>query len=43
MEDVGEVDGQAFLVLPYLEGGTLEYRMKQGRISLEDAYSYNFV
>lgn len=38
VEDVSEADGQVFLVLPYLEGGTLADRLRQGPFSEEDAY-----
>jgi serine/threonine protein kinase len=37
--DFGEVDGQLFLVTPYIEGGTLATRLKdRGSLSLSDTY-----
>src|ERR1700730_18646659 len=38
--DVGEQDGTSFLVMPYLEGETLEARLKKGSLSLDRALEY---
>src|SRR6266849_4187801 len=38
--DVGEQDGTSFLVMPYLEGETLEARLKKGALSLDRALEY---
>jgi eukaryotic-like serine/threonine-protein kinase len=38
--DVGEQDGTSFLVMPYLEGETLEARLKNGALSLDRALEY---
>jgi Tol biopolymer transport system component len=38
--DVGEHDGTAFLVMPYLQGETLETRLKKGALPLDQALQY---
>jgi serine/threonine protein kinase len=38
--DVGEQDGMSFLVMQYLEGETLETRLKNGALPLEQALQY---
>src|ERR1700737_2969697 len=38
--DVGEHDGTAFLVMQYLEGETLEARLKKGTLPLDQALQY---
>src|SRR5262245_33022084 len=38
--DVGDQDGTSFLVMQYLEGETLEARLKRGALSLEQALQY---
>src|SRR3984893_13083522 len=38
--DVGEQDGTSFLVMPYLEGETLEATLKKGALSLDRALEY---
>ena len=38
--DVGEHDGISFLVMPHLDGETLEHRLKNGPLSIEDALRY---
>src|SRR4030095_16075273 len=38
--DVGEQDGTSFLVMQYLEGETLEARLKKGALSLDQALQY---
>jgi predicted Ser/Thr protein kinase len=38
--DVGEQDGTSFLVMAYLEGETLEARLKKGALSLDRALQY---
>src|SRR6202158_6094597 len=38
--DVGEQDGTSFLVMPYLEGETLEARLKKGALPLDQALQY---
>src|ERR1700737_2883024 len=38
--DVGEQDGTSFLVMPYLEGETLEARLKNGALPLDRALHY---
>jgi len=38
--DVGTEDGTEFLVMEYLEGETLEYRLKKGSLQLDQALQY---
>src|SRR5580693_3930684 len=38
--DVGEQDGTSFLVMQYLEGETLEARLKKGALPLDQALQY---
>ena len=38
--DVGEQDGTSFLVMQYLEGGTLEQRLRKGVLPLDQALQY---
>src|SRR5713226_6172786 len=38
--DVGEQDGTSFLVMQYLEGETLEARLKKGALALDRALEY---
>jgi serine/threonine-protein kinase len=38
--DVGEQDGMSYLVLQYLEGETLEARLKKGQLPLDQALQY---
>src|SRR5438552_17954606 len=38
--DVGEQDGTSFLVMQYLEGETLETRLKKGALALDQALQY---
>ena len=38
--DVGEQNGTAFLVMQYLEGETLEARLKKGALPLDQALHY---
>jgi serine/threonine protein kinase len=38
--DVGEQDGTSFLVMQYLEGETLESRLKKGALPLDQALQY---
>jgi len=38
--DVGEQEGTSFLVMQYLEGETLEARLKKGALSLDQAIQY---
>src|SRR5262249_12976649 len=38
--DVGEHEGTSFLVMPYLEGETLEARLKEGALPLDQALQY---
>src|SRR5216683_2289730 len=38
--DVGEHDGTSFLVMPYLEGETLEVRLKKGALPLDQALQF---
>jgi serine/threonine protein kinase len=38
--DVGEQDGTSFLVLQYLDGETLEIRLKKGRVPLDQALPF---
>jgi serine/threonine protein kinase/Tol biopolymer transport system component len=38
--DVGEQDGTSFLVMQYLEGETLEARLKKGTLPLDQALQY---
>jgi serine/threonine protein kinase len=40
LHDVGEQDGISFLVMQYLEGETLEGRLKKGALPLEEAIQY---
>ena len=40
LHDVGEQDGTAYLVMQYLEGETLEARLKKGALPLEQALQY---
>src|SRR4029453_9959268 len=40
LHDVGEQDGISFLVMQFLEGETLEARLKKGALPLEDAIKY---
>src|SRR5262245_40706321 len=40
LHDVGEQQGTAFLVLEYLEGETLEARLRKGAIPIEQALEY---
>lgn len=40
LHDVGEQDGTAFLVMEYLEGETLEQRLRNGALPLEQALQY---
>src|SRR6266853_4421391 len=35
--DVGEQDGTSFLVMQYLEGQTLEHRLKKGALPINDS------
>src|SRR5262249_26118493 len=38
--DVGQQDGTAFLVMEYLEGETLEHRLRKGALPLDQALQY---
>jgi serine/threonine protein kinase len=40
LHDVGEQDGTSFLVMQYLEGETLEARLKKGALPLDQALQY---
>src|SRR6266566_966613 len=40
LHDVGEQDGTAYLVMQYLEGETLEARLKKGALPLDQALQY---
>src|SRR6266581_7196869 len=37
--DVGDQDGTAFLVMQYLEGETLEHRLKKGALPINEAFA----
>ncbi|MBI4475171.1 MAG: serine/threonine protein kinase [Acidobacteria bacterium] len=40
LHDIGNADGTDYLVMEYLEGETLQHRLKRGYLALDDALQY---
>ena len=40
--DYGEFEGSPYLVMPYIDGGTLHDRLKRGPVSIEEAVRTGF-